>query len=106
MQFGSANGNATKHKHTAIELVSIGPPAADESAMRAQLHQADLVSADPPLALIDSGSFVQGDKSGRVVMSSATTAAGELMIVHVAFNHLATESRTLIDHRASLPGMP
>ena len=101
--FGSVNINATKHKHTAIELVSIGQNTPDESAIRAQLHQADLAPADPPLAVVDTGSFVQGDKSGRVVMSTASTAEGELMIVHVAFNHLATESRTLIDHRASPP---
>jgi len=101
--FGSANVNATKHTHTAIELASIAQSPADDSEMRAQLHQADLAPAAPALKVVDTGSFVQGDKSGRVVMSTASTAQGELMIVHVAFNGLATESRTLIDHRASPP---
>jgi hypothetical protein len=100
--FGSDQGSP--HKNTSIELASIGELSANDSQVTPQLAQAAASAAEPSLTPVNSGSFAQGDRAGRVTLATASTSAGELLVAHVAFNNgLATESRTLIDHRASPP---
>jgi hypothetical protein len=98
--FGSNGG--PQHKNTAIELASIGELSANDSYTPAELAQAEAVGDAPQLTAVNSGSFAQGDRAGHVTLATASTAQGELLVTHVAFNNgLATESRTLLDRRAS-----
>ena len=90
------------HKNTAIELTSISELTADDSSMPAELAQTDAVGPQPHLVAVNSGSWAQGDRTGHVTLSTASTPQGELLVTHVAFsNGLATESRTLVDRHAS-----
>jgi hypothetical protein len=98
--FGSDNGSP--HKHTVIELAGIEDFNAASLPVPSILVQTDAAGSAPPLTTVNSASFAQGDRSGRVTLASAATPEGELMVAHVAFNNgLATESRTLIDPHAS-----
>lgn len=98
--FGSNRG--PQHKNTAVELVSMGDLAANDKQMPPELAQADAAGAAPHVTPVNSGRFAQGDRAGRVTLATASAPEGELLVTHVAFNSgLATESRTLIDHRAS-----
>jgi len=97
--FGSNSG---PHKNTAVELASIGDLAANDSRVPAELAKVDAIGADPQVTPVNSGSFAQGGRSGRVSLSTASTPEGELLIAHVAFsNGLASESRTLIEQHTS-----
>ena len=90
------------HKNTAVELTSIGELTANDSKVPAELAQTDTIGPLPHLVAVNTGSWAQGDRTGHVTLSSATTPAGELLVAHVAFsNGLATESRTLVDRHAS-----
>ena len=98
--FGATNSKL--HKNTVVELTAISDLAASDSKIPDELAQADSIGELPTLHLINSASFTQGDRSGHVTFSNATSPAGELLAARVAFsNGLATESRTLIDHHAS-----
>lgn len=98
--FGAANSKL--HKNTVVELASISEMTANDSKISAALAQADSAGEQPSLHAINSGSFTQGDRTGRVTFASAAIPAGELLVARVAFsNGLATESRTQIDLGAS-----
>ena len=99
---GFGSDRATPHKHTAIELVSITEMNPNDSPSAVDLAQADAPGSLPHLTPVNSASFKQGERAGHVILSSAPTPEGELLVAHVAFNNgLATESRTLIDPHAS-----
>ncbi len=108
---GFDSDSGPQHPHTFVELVSIAdlaataPPDAtrrETETVPAELAQADTAGADQHPTRVNSGSFAQGDRTGRVTLATAATPEGELLVTHVGFsNGLATESRTLIDHRAA-----
>ncbi len=90
------------HKNTAIELVAIGDLNPNESRIPAELADTDATGPQPRLVTVNSGSWAQGNRAGHVTLSTSPTPTGELLVTHVAFsNGLATESRTLVDRRAS-----
>ncbi len=90
-----------KHKNTAVELASIEKAPAN-LPVATEIAQVDAIGTPVPLVPVNAGHFAQGNRAGRVTLSNGSTDGGELLVTHVAFdNGLATESRTLIDHRAS-----
>ncbi len=98
--FGSDRGSI--HKNTAVELLAAEELATNDLPVPRELAETDMVGASPRLTTVNSGSFTQGNRTGHVDLATASTAEGELLVTHVAFgNGLATESRTLVDHRAS-----
>ena len=94
----------SKHPHTVIELASIEDPSAKDSSALAEVHQGDSLPQDPTFALANSGSFVQGERSGHITMSSATVPEGMMVDAKISYTDgIVIENRELIDHRAQPP---
>jgi hypothetical protein len=99
---GFGSERSSQHQNTAIELASMSELTAIDSKTLPELTQVDAAGADPHLTTVNSGRFAQGDRSGRLTLATAATPEGELLLTHVAFsNGLTTETRSLIDRRAS-----
>ncbi len=99
---GFGPGRGQRHKNTMVELAAIRDAVAGDLQVPPELAQAVSIGAELPVPTANSGTFAQGNRQGRVMLGSASTPEGELLVTHVGFsNGLATESRTLIDHRAS-----
>jgi hypothetical protein len=98
--FGSNAG--PDHKNTRVELASIEDLKPGSLPAIPSLAPADAPDSTPPLTTVNSANFAQGGRTGKVTLATGATSGGELLLTHVAFsNGLATESRTLLDHRAT-----
>jgi len=109
-QMVQQTGFATpKHKHTMRELVGSSELPQLAPSELELLHAASGVPAQPKGVVDNTGTFTAGDLRGRVVMSSAREAAGDLLVVRTQLSDgLAIEAHSLVNpaspSRTSLTG--
>ena len=90
------------HKHTMRELLGTSDLPAVAPSELALLHAAGGARAQPGAVVDNTGTFNIGDLRGRVVMSTAKEAAGDLLVVRTQFSDgLAIEAHSLINQSSS-----
>jgi len=90
------------HKHTMRELLGTSDlPIVAPSELEI-LHAASGAPAQPGATVDNTGTFNIGDLRGRVVMSTAKEAAGDLLVVRTQFSDgLAIEAHSLVNQSSS-----
>src|SRR5205807_1104226 len=89
---------------TVIELASIEDRPPKDDQVLVELKDADPTASAPSITPVNSASFTQATRSGRVAMGIVASPPGELVVTRLTYeNGLVTESRSLVDQNASPP---